>query len=78
VIGRAVTPSILEGAGRSRLTPPEMPTTWHYALQPLDPPNRPAAFRAQPNTRPCARRNQTETFFSQSRACWCASCHHHL
>jgi len=55
-----------------------MPTTWHYSLQALDPPNRPAAFRAQPNTRPCARQNQTETFFSQSSACWCANCHHHL
>src|SRR6185437_9060185 len=55
-----------------------MATSWHYALRALDPPGRPVAFQAQPDTRPRARQNQTETFFSQSTACRCASCHHHL
>jgi hypothetical protein len=62
VVGRAVTPSTREGVGRPWLAPPEVPTSWHDTLQVLDLPSRPVTFYAQPNTRPCARRNQTETF----------------
>jgi len=47
-------------------------------LQALAPPRRLVTFQARPNTRPCARQYQAETFFNQSTACRCASCHHHL
>src|SRR5262245_14095223 len=33
VVGRAVTPSTREGAGRPRPASPTMPASWHYALR---------------------------------------------
>jgi hypothetical protein len=62
VAGRAVIPSMREGVGRPWLASPEVPTSWHDTLQVLDPPSWPVTFHAQPNTRPCSRQNQTETF----------------
>jgi hypothetical protein len=69
VAGRAVTPSTREGVGWPPSTPPEMPTSWHYTLQALDPPIRLATFHAQPITRPCGPAESTLRLFTQPAAC---------